>query len=46
MKLKKGGKPMACTKNLKIAKEGRKVVPSLKRTARKAVTATKKSYPY
>lgn len=46
MKLKKGGKSMACKKNIKVLKEGKKVVPSLKKTAAKAVKDTRKSYPY
>lgn len=44
MKLKNGGKSMACKKNIKVLKEGKKVVPALKKVANKAIKDTKKSY--
>jgi hypothetical protein len=44
MKLKKQGGNMA--KNIKVLREGKKVCPSLKRVAKKAVKDTKKTYPY
>ena len=37
---------MACKKNMKILKEGKKVVPNLKRVVRTAIKDTKRSYPY
>jgi len=33
-------------KKIKVVKEGKKVIPSLKRTTKKAIRDTKKSYPY
>jgi len=43
MKLKNGGINMAKTKNIKVLREGKKVVPNLKKVAKKAVTTTKKN---
>ena len=43
MKLKRTGGRMACKKNIKVLREGKKVVPNLKRTAAKAVSTTKRN---
>jgi len=43
IKLKKGGK---MKKQVKILKEGKKVVPKLKKVAKKATKGCRKSYPY
>ena len=41
----KGGN-MKSKKTIKVVRAGKKVIPCLKRTTKKAIVSTKKSYPY